>query len=74
MTTITKKSVEKLQNFGYVFLRKRDIPGEGGKIDYAIMQSKIFGRWSISEKFGTKAARERRLQILDNLSNTIIEK
>jgi hypothetical protein len=63
-----KKSVEKLQEAGYVFLRERDIPGKSGRTNYAIMQSKEFGVWTILEKFETKAARKRKLKELSELS------
>ena len=71
---MTKVSVVKLQDAGYVFIRTRDIPGKCGRINYAIMESKEFGRWTVLEKFETKAARERHLNALDELPNTIVEK
>ena len=70
---MTKKSVEKLQDAGYVFIRTRDIPGKCERINYAIMQSKTFGTWTVLEKFDTKTARKRQLDLLDALSNTIID-
>jgi hypothetical protein len=69
---MTKKTVEKLQNAGYVFLRTRDIPGKKDRTNYAIMQSKKFGTWTILEKFETKAARDRRLKQLDEQPLTIL--
>ena len=68
---MTKQSVEKLQNAGYVFLRERDIPGKQGRTNYAIMQSGDFGVWTILEKFETKAARTRRLKELEKESHII---
>jgi hypothetical protein len=69
---MTKKCVEKLMDVGYVFIRTRDIPNKDGKVNYAIMQSKTFGIWTKLESFATKAARTRRMEILEKLSNTII--
>ena len=71
---MTKTSVRKLQDAGYVFIRTRDIPGKCERINYAIMQSKTFGKWTILEKFDTKSARERHLNALDELPNTIVDK
>ena len=69
---MTKKSVEKLQKAGYVFLRTRDISGKGDRINYAIMQSASFGTWTILEKFETKAARDRCLKGLDENPHMIV--
>jgi hypothetical protein len=69
---MTKKSVEKLQDAGYVFIRTRDIPDKCGRINYAIMQSKEFGAWKILEKFDIKTKKKRRLDVLEGLSNIII--
>ena len=70
---MTKRSVEKLQNAGYVFLRMRDIPGKCGRVNYAIMQSKTFGNWTILESFDTKVARKMKLGLLDGLFNIIVD-
>jgi hypothetical protein len=68
---MNKQSVEKLQQVGYIFIRERDIPGKSGRTNYAIMQSKEFGVWTILEKFETKAARSRRIKQL-NLEDKIL--
>ena len=69
---MTKKTVEKLQKAGYVFLRTRDIPGKSGRTNYAIMQSEDFGRWTVLEKFETKAARDRCLKELDENPRMVV--
>jgi hypothetical protein len=71
---ISKKSVTKLLDAGYVFLRKRDMPDKSGCVNYTIMQSKHFGAWTLLEKFKTKTARECRLNELDNQPFFIVEK
>ncbi len=70
---MTSTSVQKLQQAGYVFLRKRDIPGKFERTNYAIMQSTHFGAWSLFEKFETKAQRDRRLKELDQQPNIIVD-
>ena len=70
---MNKTSIEKLQKAGYIFLRERDIPGKCGRVNYAIMQSKEFGTWSILEKFETKAARKRRIDDLSKENNILID-
>jgi hypothetical protein len=65
---MNRKSVEKLQKAGYVFLRSRDCAAY-----YAIMQSKVFGSWTLLEKFATKAARRRRLAELIEQPDMLIE-
>ncbi|MDR2286540.1 MAG: hypothetical protein LBE04_03560 [Prevotellaceae bacterium] len=66
---MNKQSVLKLQEAGYIFIRERDIPGKTGRTNYAIMQSKEFGVWTILERFETKAARSRRITELETQKN-----
>jgi hypothetical protein len=70
---MNKRSVEKLQEAGYVFLRERDIPGKCGVTHYAVMQSREFGVWTVLEKFDKKVARKRRLEELSRLSNILTD-
>ena len=60
---MNKRSVCKLQEAGYVFLRFRDLPGK--EKPYAIMVSSTFGVWHILVRFDTRTARARRLQELE---------
>jgi hypothetical protein len=66
-------SVIKLQKAGYVFLRKRDYQVGSEQMSYGIVQSKEFGKWTLVEKFPTKAARKRRLLELSKKSNILID-
>jgi hypothetical protein len=66
-------SVVKLQKAGYIFLRERDIRGRNERINYAIMQSKEFGSWTLLETFTTKAARKRRLLELSKEAMILID-
>jgi hypothetical protein len=68
---MNKKSVIKLQEAGYIFIRERDITGRDGRMIYAIMQSQEFGSWTLLEKFETKAARMRRITELCELDNIL---
>jgi hypothetical protein len=57
-----RRSMEKLMEAGYIFLRSDDSPNV--RIKY---RQKGSGDWKTLEKFETKAARERRLnQLLDS--------
>jgi hypothetical protein len=70
---MNKRSVEKLQEAGYVFIRPRDIAGKCGRTNYAIMQSKTFGAWSLLEKFETKAARIGRMKELEDVPFILVD-
>jgi hypothetical protein len=65
-------SIIKLQEAGYIFLRPRDIETKAG-MNYAIMQSREFGAWSMLEKCATKADRARRMKELSELSMFLID-
>jgi len=62
---MTKQSVEKLQDAGYVFIRMEERVGNDGKKKHIIKQSAEFGVWKNLETFDTRAACMRRLRELD---------
>jgi hypothetical protein len=59
------KSVIKLQEAGYVFLRVEERKEDGKKI-YIIKQSKQFGSWTYLERCKSMAACDRRMKELLN--------
>ena len=70
---MTKKSVIRLQEAGYVFFRIRETEGKGGKKYQSIFASNDFGVWKLHEKFETKAACKRAIDELDKKNYSIIE-
>ena len=70
---MTKKSVEKLQNAGYEFLRARDTEGKQGKMKYCIYISREFGMWKLLHAYETKKQRNEMLKMLDLQRLTIID-
>ena len=70
---MTKQSKEKLLKAGWTLYRKRDIPGKCGRTNYAIMQCKNFGVWTMLNKYDTKTPRDKQLKNIDELDNTIVE-
>jgi hypothetical protein len=70
---MTKKSVVKLQDAGYEFLRLRTEEDKSGKTKRCIYQSKEFGTWKKIAEFATKKACLEHLCLLENLSNVLVE-